>query len=148
MEIKDFKYGWRFTEDKYAVFSADELSEMSVIPNDKAKKEWFRICKEEVFQKSVYIKDIINGTAPVLIKDCLWGDDETYTKDKLLSFFKEVGANQVSIYYDDETALHVSSNVFCTRWSDFCYPSDLNLIITSSAMIVYYEDIVYGPYEI
>ena len=59
-----------------------------------------------------------------------------------------LGANKVSIYYDNETALNVSLNVFCTRWSDFCYPSDLNLIIASSVMIVYYEDILYGPYEI
>lgn len=148
MVIKDFKYGWRFTEDKYAVFSDDELSEISVISNDEAKREWLLICSEEIFQKSVYIKDIINRTAPVLIKNCFWGDNENYTKGKLLSFFNELGANKVSIYYDDETALQVSSSVFCTRWSDFCYPSDLNLIITPSVMIVYYEDIIYGPYEI
>jgi hypothetical protein len=148
LNIKEFKCGFRFTDEKYALLSEKELSEISIIPCEIAIKEWIHICKEEVFQRSKYIKDIVNHTAPVLIKDCFWGDNETHTKEKLLSFFKEIGANKVSIYYDNETALNVSLNVFCTRWSDFCYPSDLNLIIASSVMIVYYEDIVYGPYEI
>ena len=148
MNIKEFKCGFRFTDEKYAVLSEKELSEMSIIPYEIAKKEWVHICETETFQMSKYIKDIINHTAPVLIKDCFWGDDENYTQEKLLAFFNEIDADEIAIYYDSETALNVSSNVFCARWSDFCYPSDLNLIITSSVMIVYYEDIIYGPYDI
>lgn len=148
MNIRNFKYYWRYNDENYAVFSDVELSEISVIPKDKAKREWLRICGGEIFQKSLYIKDIIDHNAPVLIKDCHWGDDETYAKNKFLSFFNEFGADKVSIYYDDETALQLSSSLFCARWSDFCYPSDLNLIIFPSVMIVYYEDIVYGPYKI
>lgn len=148
MNIKEFKCGFRFTNEKYAMLSEKELLEIRIIPSEVARKEWMNICKTEIFQKSKYIKNIVNHTAPVLIKDCFWGDDETYTKEKLLSFFNDMGANRVSIYYDNETALNVSSDIFCTHWSDFCYPSDLNLIIISSVMIVYYEDIIYGPYKI
>lgn len=148
MNIKEFKCGYRFTDEKYTVLSDDELSKISIIPSEYAEKKWMNICKEELFQKSQYIKDIIEHSAPVFVKDCFWGDDEDQTKDKLVSFFKEIGANEVSIYYDCKTALSVSSTVFCTHWSDFCYPSDLNLIITPSMMIVYYEDIIYGPYQL
>ena len=148
MNIREFKCGFRFTNEKYAILSEEELSEISIIPFEVARKEWMNICKTKIFQNSKYIKDIVNHTAPVLIKDCFWGNDEIYTRDKLLSFFNDIGASRLSIYYDNETALNVSSNVFCKRWSDFCYPSDLNLITNSSIMIVYYEDIIYGPYKI
>ena len=148
MNIKEFKYGFRFTDEKYALLSEKELLEMSIMPSDITIKEWMYICKEEVFQKSKYIKDIVNHTAPILIEDCFWGGDETHTKEKLVSFFNKINASKVSVYYDNETALNISINVFCSHWSDFCYPSDLNLIIASSVMIVYYEDIIYGPYKI
>ena len=108
MSIEDFKYYWRFSDEKYAVLSKQELSTISVISKDEVEKEWIRICEKEIFQESAYINDIVHHSAPV----------------------------QLPI------------NLFCTKWSDFCYPSDLVLILLPSVMIVYYEDIVYGPYRI
>lgn len=148
LSIKNFKYYWRFSDEKYAVLTEEELSLISVVSKDDAKKKWINICKEEIFQKSIYIKDIIQGSAPVLINDCFWGEDEDITKEKLLDFFDINGTDEIEIYYDCENGLSVPVNLFCERWSDFCYPSDLILIILPSIMIVYYEDIIYGPYII
>lgn len=148
MTIEDFKYYWRFSDEKYAVFSKQELSAISVIPNDEVKKKWMQICKKELFQESIYINDIIHHTAPVFMKDCRWGENEDSTKEALESFFSNFDVGKISIYYDCENGLQLPTNIFCTRWSDFCYPSDLILILLPSVMIVYYEDVVYGPYRI
>lgn len=148
LSMQDFKHYWRYNDEKYVVLSEQELSAINVLQKSEVKKEWMRICGEEIFQKSVYINDIINHTAPVLIKDCCWGEEENNTKEALMSFFEKCHVDKVSIYYDFENGLQLPTSVFCERWSDFCYPSDLILIVLSSAMIVYYEDIVYGPYKV
>lgn len=148
MSIEDFKYYWRFSDEKYALLSEQELSTINVISKDEVKKEWLRICKKEIFQKSVYINDIIHHTAPIFMKDCQWGENEDSTREAFESFFRKFNVDKISIYYDCENGLQLPTNVFLTRWSDFCYPSDLILIILPSMMIVYYEDIVYGPYAI
>lgn len=31
MTVKEFKFGWRFTDEKYALFSQDELSQIEII---------------------------------------------------------------------------------------------------------------------
>lgn len=147
MSIEDFKYYCRFSDEKYAVLSEQELSAISVIPKDEVKKSWMQICGKEIFQESIYINDIIHHTAPVFIKDCQWGENEDRTREAFEAFFSELNVDKISIYYDCENGLQLPINVFCTRWSDFCYPSDLVLIILPSVMIVYYEDVVYGLYR-
>lgn len=148
MSIEDFKYYWRFSDEKYAVLSKQELSTISVISKDEVEKEWIRICEKEIFQESAYINDIVHHSAPVLIKDCQWGENEDKTREAFEIFFSELNVDKILIYYDCENGLQLPINLFCTKWSDFCYPSDLVLILLPSVMIVYYEDIVYGPYRI
>lgn len=148
MSVEDFKYYWRFSDEKYAVLSEQELSTISVISKDEVEKEWIRICEKEIFQESAYINDIVHHSAPVLIKDCQWGKNEDKTREAFETFFSELNVDKILVYYDCENGLQLPINLFCTKWSDFCYPSDLVLILLPSVMIVYYEDIVYGPYRI
>lgn len=148
MSINNFKYYWRYYDEKYAVLSEQELSTLNVIPKDEVKKRWMQICKKEIFQKSEYINDIIHHTAPIFIKDCQWGENEDNTREAFEVFFDNFDVDKISIYYDCENGLQLPTNLFCSKWSDFCYPSDLILILLPSMMIVYYEDIVYGPYRI
>ena len=86
MSIEDFKYYWRFSDEKYAVLSKQELSTISVISKDEVEKEWIRICEKEIFQESAYINDIVHHSAPVLIKDCQW-ERMKIKPEKLLKHF-------------------------------------------------------------
>lgn len=149
MDIKDFKYAWRYTDSKYALFSSSELSEMSVLSEEGSSELWNKICDSEIFQTSSYIKGIINKTNSIYINNCGWGDTtEESTKNKLMKFFKSQGTEKVYVLYDCISALSISTELFCNKWSDFCYPSDSILIMGNSKLLIYYEDVLYGPVDI
>lgn len=38
MDIKEFKYAWRYTSENYALFSPKQLSEMNVVKKTKQLK--------------------------------------------------------------------------------------------------------------
>lgn len=107
MSIEDFKYYWRFSDEKYAVLSKQELSTISVISKDEVEKEWIRICEKEIFQESAYINDIVHHSAPVLIKDCQWGENEDKTREAFETFFSELNVDKILIYYDCENGLQL-----------------------------------------
>ena len=140
-----FKYAWRYMDKRYSLFSSDELSKIQVISRNNAIKEWDNICDSEIFQTSSYINKIINSNISVYIGNCKWGEDESETEKELLKLFNEYRAEAVSLFYDRDTALYVSAELFCKKWSDFCYPSDSILIIFDAKIIIYYEDTIYGP---
>lgn len=149
MNIKDFKYAWRYTDSNYALFSSDELSKMNVLLENESSELWDKICDSKIFQKSSYIKKIIDKNIPVYVSDCGWGDElEKITQNKLINFFKENGIDKIYLLYDRISALNVSSDLFCNKWSDFCYPSDSILILNDLKLLIYYEDILYGPFDI
>lgn len=56
MDIKEFKYAWRYTSENYALFSPKQLSEMNVVNENKAVKIWNSICDNEILQKSSYVQ--------------------------------------------------------------------------------------------
>lgn len=149
MNIKDFKYAWRYMDSNYALFSSKELSKMNVLLENESNELWDKVCDSEIFQKSSYIKRIINKNIPVYVSDCGWGDElEEITKNKLIKFFKENGIDKIYLLYDRFSSLNVSSDLFCNKWSDFCYPSDSIIILNDSKLLIYYEDVLYGPFDI
>ena len=88
MNIKYFKYAWRYTDQSYALFSENELSEMKVISGNYASQLWDKICDSKFLEESSYIKDLLNKTPTVYISDCGWGESlEETTKYKLMDFF-------------------------------------------------------------
>lgn len=150
MNIKDFKYAWRYTDSKYALFSSVELSKMNVLLEDESSILWDQICDTEIFEKSSYITKILNKSIAIYISDCGWGDGllEDKTKNKLVEFFDRQVPDKLYLFYDRVSALNVSSKLFCDKWSDFCYPSDSILILSDSKLLIYYEDVLYGPLDI
>ena len=145
MDIKDFKYGFRYTNKDYALFSLDELSKIEVINSNEVRMIWDQICDDEVIERCSFIKKIILHELPVFIEDCGWGNDlyENKTKNLLLKYFNGSCDDKITLYYDCESAISVSKFLFCNRWSDFCYPSDSLLIKYDNEMLFYYEDIIY-----
>lgn len=147
MTVKEFKLGWRFTDEKYALFSDDELSKIEIIPPHIAASIWNRICDDEILSKSSYVTHIVSREMPVLIADCGWGDEiaEQQTAAVLTKFFAEHGAVDITILYDSKNAINVPAELFCEKWSDFCYPSDTLCIKYGLNTLLYYEDIIYMP---
>lgn len=145
MDIEEFKCGYRFTDEKYSVFSRNELSNIEIILSEKVKKNWCEICDNDVIEKSSFINKIVSKEMPVLISDCGWGDSEKekITEDILNKFFDINSADVITVFYDCETAINVLGSLFCTRWTDFCYPSDVLLIKKDKKVLLYYEDIIY-----
>lgn len=145
MNIKDFKYSYRFMEEKYSVFSSKELSEIKVIDKDEIKDFWNKNLDNEIIEKCSFIKKIISHEMPVLINDCGWDNDEKIeeTKNKIKDYFNINSNNNVIIYYDIESAIEVKSSLFLERWTDFCYPTDTLIISYNKKILLYYEDIIY-----
>lgn len=149
MNIKNFKYAWRYTDSNYALFSLDELSKMNVLLEKESSELWDKVCDSKIFQESCYIRKIIDKNIPVYVSDCGWGDVlEEFTQNKLIDFFKKNEIDKIYLIYDRVSAINVSSDLFCNKWSDFCYPSDSILILNGSKLLIYYDDILYGPLDI
>ncbi len=150
MLIKDFHYGFRFTDKNYSLFSSDELSQIEVISKEKANAIWNTICDSEIFQKSSYIKKILNKQIPPILGNSGWGecDIENKTKGIFADIFNAQKSEPLYVLYHYSTALAVSVELFCDKWSDFCYPSDSILLLCGEIVVIYYEDAIYGPISI
>lgn len=145
MNIKNFKFGWRFTEEKYSLFSEKELSEIKIIDKTQIQNFWDENLDNEIIEKCSFIKKIISHEIPVLINDCGWGNNEKIeqTKESLKRYLNINLSDCVKIYYDNENAIEVSGSLFIEKWDDFCYPSDSLIIKYNEKMLLYYEDIIY-----
>lgn len=145
MDIKDFYYGWRFTDKDYALFSEKELSQIKVLSSEEACNIWYSYCDEKLLPKSYFVNDIVTHTLPILTGDCGWGDEEAESETKLL-LAKELRNyidGFISVCYDSDSSLRVSTKLFCDKWSDFCYPSDYLIIDCGDRALLYYEDLIY-----
>ena len=142
MDIKEFKYAWRYTSENYALFSPKQLSEMNVVNENKAVEIWNSICDNEILQKSSYVQMMIDHKLTVFIGDCGWGDEsmERVTQQKLMSLFEKSISDKVTLLYDHTSAISITASIFCEKWSDFCYPSDVLLIVNNNIVLLYYED--------
>ena len=145
MKIKDFKCGWRFTDENYALFSEKELSEMEVISKETASTIWYSYCDNELLPMSSFITTKGLNELQPLSRDCGWGDMKAEYSTKLLfeTTMKKYIDGYINICYDSESALKVSTRLFCDKWSDFCYPSDYLIIDCGERALLYYEDLLY-----
>ena len=140
-----FPYGVRFTDENYAMFTSEELSRMSILPEEEARSVWRERCDSEVSQYPAFVAGLNLREFPVLIGDCGWGDAaaEAETKNTWETLWQTSEEDSIVVLYDCNTALRVAKDVFCNRWSDFCYPSDIFLLVSGEMTALYYEDIVY-----
>lgn len=141
--IKDFRYGWRFTDEKYALFSDEELSEMSIISKDEASKIWNTICDNRILQKSKYIKKLVEHQLEVLISDCGWNDEDGELKTKSILENELNVQDTITVLYNYESALEIQKKLFLEKWSDFCYPDDVLFIVSGNIVLLYNEDTIY-----
>ena len=145
MDIKDFSYSWRFTNEDFALFSDAELSQIEVLSEETATDIWYSYCDERLLPKSYFVKDIIARKMPLLTADCGWGDEkaENATRSLLESTLDEYMDGCINVCFESEKALKVSTRLFCNKWSDFCYPSDYLIIDHGDKALLYYEDLIY-----
>lgn len=134
---EDFMFGCRFTEEKYALFSPEELAQMSVLSEEEAGALWDARCNNMVLERCTF------DNRTVFIADCGWGDAKAEAETKrIYEEFLQDGSDVLVLYYYG-IGLRSSKKVFCDRWSDFCYPSDVLLMICGDKNILYYEDEVF-----
>ena len=146
MDIKDFEYGFRFTDENYALFSEEELSEMEVLSDEEAESLWSKYCDNEVIPLcSFAVEGEGLGDLSMVIPDCGWGDEEAEPKTtRLFQSVLEPGPDGcVYVCYLKNKALKVSAELFCNKWSDFCYPSDYWIVHFGERALLYYEDCVF-----
>ena len=150
MNINNFKYSWRFIDERYAKFSDIELSDIEVLSAKITYQNWKKIIhnKSKVFEESEYINLILDKKIPMFIYDCVWEDNQRECcTSKILSEYlcDDLLSLNIKLLYDYHSGLEINSKLFCEKWSDFCYPSDSILIICDSWLLIYYEDVIYGP---
>lgn len=143
MSIYESPYAWRFTDEKYALLSERELSALTILPETEAHTLWDRMIHVPVFYESPYIKAVVTRSIPVMISDCGWGNirQEGVTGNTLAELLTE---GQIKLFYSRDHALIIPVKLFLDRWSDFCYPDDANVILAGNRFLIYYEDVLYG----
>ena len=147
MDIKDFEYGFRFTDENYALFSEEELSEMEVLSDEEAVSLWSKYCDNEVIPLcSFAVEGEGLGNLPLLIPDCGWGDEEAELRTTHLfkTLLEPNSDGCVYVCYRCKEALKVTTDLFCDKWSDFCYPSDYLIIHFGESALLYYEDGIFS----
>ena len=70
MEIKKFKYGWRFTDEKYALFSEKELSQIKVLSDEEASDIWYSYCDNKLLPLSSFVIKKGFDKLPLITNDC------------------------------------------------------------------------------
>lgn len=145
MNVKDFLFGERFTNEDFALFSETELSKIKVISEKEASNIWCNYCDDEILSKSSFVVKKGLGKLPLIAKDCGWGDEKDENDTRIL--FERVLSKcideHINICYYSDSALRVSTRLFCEKWSDFCYPSDCLIIDYGEKALLYYEDRLY-----
>lgn len=143
-DIREFPFGCRYTDEKYALFSDEELSKISVLNEDEAIRIWDFFCDNEVLEMSSFVKKLVSKELEVLIADCGWGEGgEEKTRDILAEYLKNRQVEKVDVLYYRKVAIRVDAELFVSKWDDFCYPSDVLLISLGDHALLYYEDVVY-----
>lgn len=145
MDVKDFLFGERFTNEDFALFSDTELSEMKVLSKSEASEIWCNYCDDEILPKSSFVTKTGLNKLVLVAKDCGWGDEKEENDTKLLleSALSKCIGGFINICYYNDCALSVSAELFCKNWSDFCYPSDCLIIDFGEKALLYYEDRLY-----
>lgn len=75
MDIKDFLFGERFTNEDFALFSKTELSEIEVLSEKEASNIWYDYCDDEILPKSSFAVKTGLGKLPLITNDCGWGEE-------------------------------------------------------------------------
>ena len=75
MDIKDFLFGERFTNEDFALFSKTELSEIEVLSEKEASNIWYDYCDDEILPKSSFAVKTGLGKLPLIMNDCGWGEE-------------------------------------------------------------------------
>lgn len=142
MNIKDFIFGERFTNEDFALFSENELSKIEVISEKDASDIWYNYCDNEILSESSFVVKTGLGKLQVIAEDCGWGNekDENDTRILFESVLSECIDENINICYFSDSALRVSARLFCEKWTDFCYPSDCLIIDHGEKALLYYED--------
>ena len=147
MDIRDFCYAERFTDENYALFSEEELAEIEVLSAEDTAEIWYDYCDKKELNRSLFVIEIVAHTLPILTVDCGWGDEkgEEDTRQLLKGTLHEQLDGKINICYDSETALRVPVWLFCKRWSDFCYAYDNYVLLDlgENALLYYDEDMLY-----
>lgn len=142
MDIKDFLFGERFTNEDFALFSETELSEIEVLSEKEASDIWYDYCDDEILPKCSFAVKTGLDKLPLITSDCGWGEEkeENDTRILLKNTLSKYIDGQINVCYYSDRALRVSAKLFCEKWSDFCYPSDYLIIDFGEKALLYYED--------
>ena len=141
---KEFEYGVRFTDEQFALFTEEELSMMRILSKAEAQACWKEKCDREKLDYASFVSKIPLRNLPLLIDDCRWGDEagETSTEHSMEELF--IVSDTVLILYNSNTALQVQKSLLCSKWSDFCYPSDIVILVNGEKVFLYYEDMLFS----
>ena len=60
MDIRDFCYAERFTDENYALFSEEELAEIEVLSAEETSGIWYSYCDKKELTRSLFVIKIVS----------------------------------------------------------------------------------------
>ncbi len=138
--LEDFPLKWRWTDPKYNVLPPDTLASIKPFTLAKAK---------ELLKISMAFADS-HGLLPDHFEH-IEGIDASVEADIVRNWLTDrLPANEeIIISWDQDSAVQVSSKVFCNYWDDFCYPASDSIIAwplneTWALTYLHHEEFVFG----
>jgi len=144
INMKDFGFNWRFTDEKYNLLPKNDLMLIRPLNKEISNEIWGNLIDNNVNHYAL-IKKKVNLATDLVIDDCGWGDEskENNTQEYLIKHIKWNMDSKIMFFWNKDHAVETEWNIFLKYWTDFCYSSDdSNIIINqnSKKAIIYVED--------
>ncbi len=122
MDMNDFPFKWRFTDEKYRMLPPSVLADIRPLAIRVAEERWNKWVSAAGLKLPDLPKDGMNSIS----SNCGWGDrrKEEETRTKLRKSFQIGTENKLTFFWNARNAVETKWDIFVKYWPDFCYPSD------------------------
>jgi hypothetical protein len=141
-DLSTFALRWRWTDDRYALLSADELSRIQPLRQERAKEIWLLTLESmaqdsdfDIEQRLFEPAERISSTIPEV---SAW-----------LSIQLPKGRVPILISWQPDLCVLTDSELFIARWQEFCYPAsdDTSVLSLDNSWVLHFwheEEFLYA----
>ena len=132
-ELSEFPLRWRWTDQRYAVFSEDQLARIQPLRQERAQDVHHLALKSLSAERGDFDID------SQLFEPADRIDSRSLDVNAWLTNVIPSGA-PIVVSWDFKTAVFTDSDLFIARWDDFCYPSsdDVSILPLDGAWVLHF----------
>lgn len=120
----DFGLAWRFTDAKFSMLNTDELSRIRPIAPAASERSW-----RELFDGAMHLLERPRDTISPLDQAWILTDDKLAAAAQIRKWDRSWLMSACVFYWSPSCAAMTDMGLVISRFDDFCYSSDDNIVI-------------------